>query len=82
MSVQAGSGEARTLAVGLGEAWRPSRSTSLKFKDGFYGRCRRSVSPHPDRGDERAAMERERRVLVRITVTRSDSKPEEIDSGS
>ena len=39
--------------------------------DGLVDYYRRVSGEHPDWDDYRAAMERERRVLVRITVTRS-----------
>jgi len=39
--------------------------------DGLVDYYRRTSGEHPDWNDYRAAMERERRVLVRIAVTRS-----------
>jgi PPOX class probable F420-dependent enzyme len=39
--------------------------------DGLVDYYRRVAGEHPDWDDYRAAMERERRVLLRITVTRS-----------
>lgn len=39
--------------------------------DGLVEYYRRTSGEHPDWNDYRAAMERERRVLVRIAVTRS-----------
>ena len=39
--------------------------------DGLVDYYRRVAGEHPDWDDYRAAMERERRVLVRITVTRA-----------
>ena len=39
--------------------------------DGLIDYYRRVAGEHPDWDDYRAAMERERRVLLRITVTRS-----------
>ena len=39
--------------------------------EGLVDYYRRVAGEHPDWDDYRAAMERERRVLVRVTVTRS-----------
>jgi PPOX class probable F420-dependent enzyme len=39
--------------------------------DGLIAYYRRVAGEHPDWDDYRAAMERERRVLLRVTVTRS-----------
>ena len=39
--------------------------------DGLVGYYRRISGEHPDWDDYRAAMEREKRVLLRVTVTRA-----------
>jgi PPOX class probable F420-dependent enzyme len=39
--------------------------------DGLIDHYRRAVGEHPDWDDYRAAMEREKRVLIRINITRA-----------